>query len=102
MAKRVKAKRRDPVHPGEILREEFLNELNMTPYSLAQAIGVPAPRINDIVLEKRGISVDTARRLAAYFKTSVELWLGLQTDYELEVERDKISDEEIAALVSRG
>jgi addiction module HigA family antidote len=93
------AKRRQPVHPGEILREEFLSPLDLTPYALAKAIGVPAPRVNDIVLERRSISTDTARRLAAYFGTSVELWMNLQDDYELEVERDKMSDAALLQLV---
>ncbi|MBI1731112.1 HigA family addiction module antidote protein [Candidatus Acetothermia bacterium] len=93
------SKRRQPVHPGEILREEFLNPLDLTPYALAKAIGVPAPRVNDIVLERRSISTDTARRLAAYFGTSAELWMSLQDDYELEVERDKMSDADLLQSV---
>ena len=88
-----------PVHPGEILREEFLKPLGMSPHALAKALGVPAPRINDIVLERRSISVDTARRLSAFFGTSFEFWIGLQNAYDLEVERDRLSDEELRQSV---
>lgn len=72
-----------PIHPGEILREEFLRPMNLTAHALALALGVPAPRINDIVRERRAISADTALRLARYFGTSAEFWMGLQADYEL-------------------
>lgn len=88
-------KRRPPVHPGELLREEFMKPLGLSSYALAKALNVPQTRINEIVLERRGISVDTARRLAAYFETSVDLWTGLQTDFEIEVERDRLSDENL-------
>lgn len=71
------------VHPGEILREEFLKPMKCTPYALAKGIHVPAPRINDIVLEKRGISADTAVRLAKFFGTTEQFWLGLQSAYEV-------------------
>lgn len=72
-----------PIHPGEILREEFLLPLNLSANALAIALRVPAPRINDIAREKRGITADTALRLARYFGTSAEFWLGLQADYDL-------------------
>jgi addiction module HigA family antidote len=72
-----------PIHPGEILREEFLLPMGMTAHALAMAIAVPAPRINDIVREKRAVTADTALRLARYFGTSAEFWMGLQTDYDL-------------------
>ncbi|MFZ2852725.1 MAG: HigA family addiction module antitoxin [Rhodocyclaceae bacterium] len=72
-----------PIHPGEILREEFLLPLKLSGHALALALRVPAPRINDIVREKRGISADTALRLARYFGTSAEFWLGLQVDFDL-------------------
>jgi addiction module HigA family antidote len=86
------------IHPGEILREEFLVPLEMTPHALAQALRVPATRINDIVRERRSITPDTAARLAHYFDTTSEFWLGLQMDFDLkalavsgqlkEIERD--------------
>ena len=88
-------KKHPPLHPGEILREEFMKPLNLSSYGLARALNVPQTRINEIVLERRGISADTARRLAAYFGTSVNVWVGLQIDYEIEVERDKLSDEDL-------
>lgn len=71
------------VHPGEILREEFLKPLKLSAYALAKRIRVPAPRVNDIVLEKRGITADTAVRLAKFFGTSEQFWLGLQAAYEV-------------------
>ena len=71
------------VHPGEILREEFLKPTRCTPYALAKGIHVPAPRINDIVLEKRGITADTAVRLAKLFGATEQFWLGLQSAYEV-------------------
>ena len=66
------------VHPGEILREEFLKPMGMSAYELAKRLRVPAPRINDIVLERRGISVDTAVRLSRLFRTTEQFWLNLQ------------------------
>lgn len=72
-----------PIHPGEILREEFLVPLEMTPHALAVALHVPASRINDIVLSRRALSADSAARLGRYFGTSAEFWLNLQTAYEL-------------------
>jgi addiction module HigA family antidote len=72
-----------PIHPGEILREEFLVPLHLSANALAIALGVPAPRINDVVRERRGITADTAPRLARYFGTSAEFWMGLQADYDL-------------------
>lgn len=74
-----------PVHPGEILKEDYLVELNMSANALAKALNVPAPRINDIVRERRGISADTALRLARYFDTTPQFWLNLQTAYDLRV-----------------
>jgi addiction module HigA family antidote len=70
------------LHPGEILREEFLKPLHITPYRLARELHVPVPRINDIVLEKRAISADTAVRLAKFFGTTEQFWLGMQADYD--------------------
>ena len=69
------------IHPGEILREEFLKPLKITPYKLAKKIHVSVPRINDIVLEKRGISADTAVRLARFFGTTEQFWMNLQSSY---------------------
>ena len=76
-----------PIHPGEILREEFLSPLGMAANELALALRVPATRINDIVNEKRGITADTALRLARYFGTTAEMWAGLQADYDLRLAR---------------
>ena len=71
------------IHPGEILREEFLVPLKKSANALAIALRIPAPRINDIVRERRGISADTALRLARYFGTTPQFWLNLQADYDL-------------------
>lgn len=71
------------VHPGEILREEFLAPRNMSVYALAKSLHVPAPRLNDIVLERRGITPDTALRLARFFGVSEEFWMNLQDAYDL-------------------
>ena len=76
-------KRMRPIHPGEILREEYLEPLGMTPNALAIALRVPAPRINDVVRERRGVSPDTAMRLAVYFKTTPLFWMNLQAAYDL-------------------
>ena len=73
------------IHPGEVLREEFLSPMGLSANALAIALQVPAPRINDVVREKRGISADTALRLARYFGTSAEFWMGLQADYDLKI-----------------
>ena len=81
-----------PIHPGEILSEEFLIPFGVTQHRLAVSIGVPPRRINEIVHGKRGISADTALRLARYFGTSDRFWLNLQSRYELEVERDRMAD----------
>ncbi len=81
-----------PVHPGEILLEEFLKPMKLSQNRLALAIGVPPRRINEIVLGKRGITADTALRLARYFNMSPQFWLGLQMDYALDVAADELSD----------
>ena len=73
-----------PVHPGEVLNEEFLKPLKITQYRLAKEIHVPARRVNEIVLGKRGITADTALRLARYFGTTADFWLNLQTGFEKE------------------
>lgn len=79
-----------PLHPGEILEEEFLKPLGLSQNRLALAIKVPPRRINEIVLGKRRITADTALRLAKYFRMSPQFWLGLQMDYDLDVEEDKL------------
>lgn len=73
------------VHPGEILREEFLKPMKMSVYKLAKELHVPAPRVNDIVLQRRGITADTAVRLARFFGTSEHFWLGLQSAFDVSV-----------------
>jgi addiction module HigA family antidote len=83
-------KRLAPVHPGEILLEEFLVPLELTQYRLAKSLTVPARRINEIVHGTRGISADTALRLARFFGTSDRFWLNLQAAYDLDVERDRL------------
>lgn len=80
-----------PIHPGEILQFEYLKPLGVTQHRLAVAIGVPPRRINEIVHGKRGITADTALRLARYFGTSERFWLNLQSRYELEIERDRLA-----------
>ena len=81
-----------PVHPGEVLLEEFLKPMELSQNRLAIDIGVPARRINEIVLGKRRISADTALRLGRYFGMSPQFWLGLQMDYDLDVEADKLGE----------
>ncbi len=78
-------KKMRPIHPGEILREEFLVPAGMTANALAKALRADAPRINDIVRERQGITTDTALRLAAFLQTSAEFWLNLQSTYDLQV-----------------
>ena len=77
-----------PVHPGEVLLEEFLKPMSISQYRLAESIHVPARRINEIVLEKRGITADTALRLSRFFGNSAQFWMNLQTRYELESARE--------------
>ena len=93
-------RRMPPVHPGEILQEEFLKPLNLTQYRLAERVHVPRRRINEIVLGQRSISADTALRLARFFGTSDRFWLNLQGTYDLEIERDRMGSslEEIEVL----
>ena len=79
-----------PIHPGEILREEFLYPLDMAAHELAMALRVPATRINDIVNEKRGITADTALRLSRYFGTTARFWMNMQSSWELEVAEDRL------------
>jgi addiction module HigA family antidote len=74
-----------PIHPGEVLREEFLKPLGLSANALATALRVPAPRINDIARERRAVTPDTALRLARYFATTPQFWLNLQTSYDLKI-----------------
>ena len=85
-----------PIHPGEVLREEFLVPLGVSAHALAMALKVPAPRINDIVRERRSITPDTALRLARYFGTTPQFWLNLQASYDL-----KIAERELGSKIER-
>lgn len=80
------------VHPGEILREDYLAELGMSVNALAKSLHVPAPRVNNIVRERRGVSADTALRLARYFDTTPVFWLNLQTAYDLRLAEEAAGD----------
>jgi addiction module HigA family antidote len=103
--KKMTTKKLDPVHPGEILQKEFLEPMGLSQNRLALALGVPARRINEIVLRKRGITADTALRLGRYFKMSPQFWLGLQMDYELDVAEDMLEgrlEKEITPMSSTG
>jgi len=93
-----------PVHPGEVLLEEFLRPLGISQYQLAKDISVPARRINEIVHGKRSVSADTALRLARYFSLSERFWLNLQARYDLEVEKDRLAhrlEAEVKVLTAR-
>ena len=81
-----------PIHPGEVLLEEFLLPMGISQNRLALDIGVPARRINEIVLGRRRITADTAVRLSRYFRTTSQFWLGLQTDYNLDVAEDELGE----------
>lgn len=85
-------KKMSPVHPGEVLFHEFLQPFELSQNRLARDIGVPPRRINEIVLKKRRITADTALRLAKYFRMSPGFWLGLQMDFDLETELDRLGD----------
>ncbi len=94
----MKRKKLDPIHPGEILMEEFLKPMGLSQNQLANDIGVPPRRINEIIHGKRRITADTALRLAHYFKMTPQFWLGLQMDYDLDIEEDRLAsrlDEEV-------
>lgn len=82
-----------PIHPGEILAEEFLEPLGISQYRLAMSLSVPPRRINEIVHGKRRISADTALRLARYFGTSDRFWMNLQNRYDLEIERERLGND---------
>jgi addiction module HigA family antidote len=85
-------KKLPPVHPGEILYEEFLVPMRLSQNRLARGIGVPPRRINEIILKKRRLTADTALRLARYFKMTPEFWLGLQMDFDLDTAMDSLGD----------
>jgi addiction module HigA family antidote len=92
-----------PVHPGEILREDYLKPLGMSANALAKALRVPASRINDIVLERRGITVDTAMRLVRYFGGDVQSWMNLQVAYEIRTAAKTLAkkvEKEVAPLAA--
>jgi len=92
-AKRLSGTRKlPPVHPGEVLLEEFLKPMGISQYRLAKDISVPPRRVNEIVLHKRAVTADTALRLGRYFGTSEQFWLNLQSEYDLDVERDRLGD----------
>jgi len=98
----MKKKKLDPIHPGEILLEEFLKPMGISQYRLAKDISVPARRINEIVHGKRAISADSALRLSRYFGMSERFWLNLQTQYDIEVQKDKMDrqyEDEVKVLV---
>jgi addiction module HigA family antidote len=100
----MKKKKDAPIHPGEILLEEFLKPMNISQYQLAKDISVPARRINEIVLGKRSISADTALRLSRYFRLSERFWLNLQSAYDPEVEKDRLEgriESEVKVLTPR-
>ena len=86
------SKKLPAVHPGEVLDEEFLKPLGLSQHRLALDIGVDPRRINEIVLRKRAVTANTALRLARYFDTSPEFWLGIQAQYDLDVEEDELGD----------
>jgi addiction module HigA family antidote len=88
----MKRRKIQPIHPGEVLLDEFLTPMGISQYRLAKEISVPPRRINEIVQKKRGVTADTALRLGRYFNMSPEFWMNLQGHYDLEAERDKLAD----------
>lgn len=82
-----------PIHPGEILLEEFLEPMKISQYRLAKSIGVPARRINEIVQKKRAITADTALRLGKFFRMEPAFWMNLQTHYDIQITQDKLEDQ---------
>ena len=86
------AKKLAPIHPGEVLIEEFLNPMGISQYRLAKEINVPPRRINEIVHGIRAVTADTALRLSRYFGTSERFWLNLQTRYDIEIQKDRLGD----------
>ena len=101
----MKNKKLAPVHSGEILQKEFLAPIGLSQNKLAMALRVPARRVNEIVLGKRGITADTALRLARYFGMSAQFWLGLQMDYELDIAENALEsriEKEIIPMSATG
>ena len=100
MKKQIRPKKNSmrPVHPGEVLREDYLKPLAMSANALATALKVPASRINDIVLEQRGVTVDTAMRLSRYFGGDVQTWMNLQITYEIKSAEKALSKRVFAAV----
>lgn len=99
----MKTKKLPPIHPGEILREEFMKPRDLSQNALARALHVPPRRINEIVMEKRSITADTALRLARFFGTSAEMWAGLQADYDLRLvrhERERQIERDVEPLAA--
>jgi antitoxin HigA-1 len=94
----MKAKKLPPIHPGEILKEEFMEPLGLTQHKLAEALRVNVTRVNRIINGKSGITADTAMRLGRYFGTTPQLWLNLQTRYDLEKAKEE-SEEQIKKMV---
>jgi len=88
----MKEKKMPPIHPGEILQEEFLKPMEISQYRLAKDISVPARRINEIVQGKRAITANTALRLGRYFGISPQFWINLQSHYDLEIEKDRLTN----------
>jgi addiction module HigA family antidote len=102
MRSAMKQSKLPPVHPGEVLLEEFLKPLDISQYRLAKSMSVPPRRVNEIVLGKRSVSADTALRLGRYFGTSEQFWLNLQNEYDLDVEKDRLGmrlETEVVQLV---
>jgi addiction module HigA family antidote len=95
------AKKLPPVHPGEVLHEEFLAPMEISQYRLAKDISVSARRINEIVHGTRAVTADTALRLARYFGTSERFWLNLQTGYDLDIEKDRLGNRLEAEVLPR-
>jgi len=94
------ARKLDPIHPGEVLQAEFMEPMGLSQNQLARDMGVPPRRINEIVLGKRRITADTALRLSRYFDMSAEFWMGLQMDFDLDVEMDRLGSR-LASEVGR-
>ena len=84
------AKKLPPIHPGEVLREEFLRPMNLSPYTVARAVGVPRTRVERLANEQTAVTADTALRLARYFGTSATFWMGMQAQYDLERAEDDL------------
>lgn len=95
------AQRLEPIHPGEILREEFMEPLHLSAHALAMALRVPATRIGEIVRGRRSITPDTALRLARYFRTSPDLWMGLQAEFDLRQAQRALAEEIDRQVVPR-